>query len=287
MKGISGSRGSRAGLRGLISRTARPEVGEASRPPMAIPPGLEWFWEKYDGATEQIVSFCEACGLSLGGLDIADVGCGEGSMALGLCHRVQPRRVIGFDTVVTNVGELLDRSTAIGVADALPAALEFRQSAPTTTPAATAEFDFVYSWSAFEHVADPIAVLEEIRRILRPTGHFFMQLWPFYLSAKGSHLWQWFDEDFHHLLANDRDVVAQVAASDQQPREWADYMSGEFERLNRITVAELQRAVLLAGFDVIRLELLSSPTMLPRTLARYSWTDLGISGVKLLAKAHR
>jgi hypothetical protein len=59
-------------------------------------------------------------------------------------------------------------------------------------------------------------VLDEVRRILRPDGHFFLQLWPFYHSAKGSHLWQWFDEDFHHLLANERDIVAQVAADDRQ-----------------------------------------------------------------------
>jgi len=249
-----------------------------------VPAGLEWFWEKYDGATEQIVSFCEPCGVTLAGSDAADIGCGEGSMALGLCHRAAPRRLIGFDTVAVNLRELLERSTALGIATVLPQELEFRQSTPAAIPARDGEFDFVYSWSAFEHIADPIAVLEEVRRILRPAGHFFLQLWPFYFSAKGSHLWQWFDQDFHHLLSQDRDVVAQVVASDRQPREWAEYMIGEFERLNRITLDQLQRAVLTAGFDVIRLELLTSPTNLTPPLAEYSWADLGISGVKLLAK---
>ncbi len=271
-------------IRRSVSGAGTRQEEEAADRGSSIPPGLEWFWEKYDGAVRQIVGFCEACGLSLGDLDIADIGCGEGSMALGLCHRVQPKRLVGFDPVAVNIDELRERSILVGVADVLPTELELRQSTPTRTPAETAEFDFVYSWSAFEHVADPIAVLEEIRRILRPTGHLFLQLWPFYLSAKGSHLWQWFDEDFHHLLANDRDVVAQVAASDRQPKPWADYMIGEFERLNRVTIAELQRAVLIAGFDVVRLELLTSPTMLTPSLARYSWTDLGISGIKLLAK---
>jgi hypothetical protein len=43
-------------------------------------------------------------------------------------------------------------------------------------------------------------------------------------------------------------------------------MIGECERLNRIAVAELQRAVLIAGFDVVRPELLNSPTMLTPSL---------------------
>jgi hypothetical protein len=61
-------------------------------------------------------------------------------------------------------------------------------------------------------------------------------------------------------------------------------MTGEFERLNRITVAELQFVVLASGFDVIRLELISWPTTITPALARYAWTDLAIGGIKFLAR---
>jgi ubiquinone/menaquinone biosynthesis C-methylase UbiE len=252
--------------------------------PNHVPPGLEWFWEKYDEAAGQIVDFCDACSVALGAKDVADLGCGEGSMALGLHRRVQPRRLVGFDIKEVDVDKLLEHSVAVGESADLPSGFEFRQSTAAAIPAEDAAFDFVYSWSAFEHVADPMAVLREIRRIVRPTGHFFLQLWPFYLSAKGSHLWQWFDQDFHHLLAHEDDVIAQIAADDRQPKEWADYMTSEFRRLNRVTVSELQRAVLASGFDVVRIELISWPTMIPPPLARYDWTDLAISGIKLLAR---
>jgi ubiquinone/menaquinone biosynthesis C-methylase UbiE len=247
-------------------------------------PEAQWFWDHFDYAASEIVGFCGASGLSLAGLDIADIGCGDGIMALGLCQTVRPRRLVGFDVVPTSREELLLKASAHGVVDgALPAELEFRGSTATGTPADDDEFDFVYSWSAFEHISDPIAVLREIRRILRPSGHFFLQLWPFYLSAKGSHLWEWFEEDYHHLLANDRDIVAELAASDVHPADWTSYMTHEFETLNRVTLEELQRAVLAAGFDVRRLELITAPTILPATLGRYAWADLAIGGVKLLA----
>lgn len=262
-------------------------MGAEAEPLRGPAAGLEWVLEKYNRAVDEIVAYCADCAVPLEGLDVADIGCGEGSMALGFFNRVKPRRLAGFDTVPTDTEKLLSRARALGLTDALPAALEFRDCSPTEIPAANAEFDFVYSWSAFEHIADPLAVLREIRRILRPDGCFFLTLWPFYFSPKGSHLWQWFDQDFHHLLDNERDIVAEVIASDRQPREWADHMTYEFERLNRITTDQLQRAVLAAGFEVARVDLETSPVLGPPALGRYSWADLAICGIKLLARPTR
>ena len=246
-------------------------------------PESQWFWDHYDWAPKQIADFCEQGGIDLAGTAIADVGCGDGIMALGLCDRVHPASLVGFDVVPTNADQLLARVRAEGVADRLPPELEFRTSTPQRTPAPDAEFDFVYSWSAFEHIAEPVSVLREIRRILRPTGHFFLQLWPFYASPRGSHLWDWFDDEFHHLKAHAPDVVAAMAASDRHPPGWTEYMTREYQHLNRITVDELQRSVIAAGFDVHRLELLTAAVHLTPELARYSWTDLGIGGIKLIA----
>ncbi len=268
----------------LHRRRGRPDTAEPVNP---VPSGLEWFCEKYNDATKEIVGFCESCDIRLADRDIADFGCGEGSMALGLHRRVAPRRLVGFDLKPVDVQQLSGNAKAVGVNPELPLSLEFRQCTASTIPAEHAEFDFVYSWSAFEHVSDPVVALDEVRRVLRRDGHFFLQLWPFYFSAKGSHLWQWCEEDFHHLSMNERDVVGRVIADDRQPREWAEHMTHEFERLNRVTIDQLQRSVLAAGFDVVRIELISSPTMVTPSLARYSWADLAISGVKLLVKPRR
>lgn len=246
-------------------------------------PASQWFWDHYAVAAGEIVSFCESSGLQLADLEIADVGCGDGIMALGVNQLVRARKLVGFDIVPTNVENLTARARAERVARALPGSLEFRQAASTSMPGADGEFEFAYSWSAFEHIADPLTVLREIRRILRPDGHFFLQLWPFYHSAKGSHLWDWFEDDFHHLGQDRMEIVTALHGSGRHSAEWTRYMSDEFEKLNRITVAGLQEAVLAAGFEVRRLELLSSPAVLTRELAQYSWADLAIGGVKLLA----
>jgi ubiquinone/menaquinone biosynthesis C-methylase UbiE len=248
-----------------------------------LTPESQWFWDHYDQAAGQIVEFCATSGVTLEGRDIADIGCGDGIMALGLCQRVHPRRLVGYDIRPTDPDLLLARARAENAVSALPPELDFRASAPSGIPAPDHEFDFVYSWSAFEHIEDPVGVLREIRRVLRPTGHFFLQLWPFHRSAKGSHLWDWFEEDFHHLLENERDIVAKLNESDRHSKEWTSYMTREFEHLNRITPGELQRSMSAAGFDVRRVELITAPFHLTPALQRYDWADLGISGIKLIA----
>ena len=62
-------------------------------------------------------------------------------------------------------------------------------------------------------------------------------------------------------------------------------MTREFRSLNRITLDELQRCILAAGFDISKFELYTNPVHLTADLARYPLSQLGISGVKLLASA--
>lgn len=47
--------------------------------------------------------------------------------------------------------------------------------------------DCVFSFNSFEHFAEPTAVFQEIVRILRPSGHIYLDFGPLYWSAKGAH----------------------------------------------------------------------------------------------------
>jgi ubiquinone/menaquinone biosynthesis C-methylase UbiE len=251
-------------------------------PPQRTPQS-QWFWEHYEFAAGQIVEAFAALGLSLADRTVADVGCGDGIMDLGLFDKVRPSKLVGFDLNQTNTDILYERAGEEGI-DAMPrAGLSFERSEVNRLPVGDGAFDFAFSWSAFEHISQPIEVLREVRRMIAPNGAFFLQLWPFYFSAKGSHLSDWYPEDFHHLKRAESEIVEELLISDLKPQEWTQFMAHEFRHLNRIRVDELQRATLAAGFVVRRLELLASPTLLTPDLARYSWLDLGVSGIKLIA----
>jgi ubiquinone/menaquinone biosynthesis C-methylase UbiE len=234
-------------------------------------------------AAGQIVDDFAAAGISLTGRTVADVGSGDGIIDLGVLHKARPSALVGFDLNLTDREHLARLARSEGVEDSDWEGLSFERSEPARLPAEDSSFDFAVSWSAFEHILQPHDVLSEIRRVLAPDGAFFLQLWPFYHSAKGSHLWEWFPEDFHHLQRPESEIAAELLASDLKPEDWTQMMAREFQHLNRITVDELQRSMLSAGFVVRRLELLTSPTHLRPELARYSWLDLGVSGIKLVA----
>jgi ubiquinone/menaquinone biosynthesis C-methylase UbiE len=222
-------------------------------------------------------------GLSLADKAVADIGCGDGFMDLGVLHKARPRELVGYDLNLTDTDYLHRRAGEEGVDVGALESLNFERSTSTHIPAKDGAFDFAFSWSAFEHIARPIEVLSEIRRVLSPEGAFFLQLWPFYTSSKGSHLWEWFPEDHHHLQRAESDIVNELDASDVKPPDWTSMMSREFQHLNRVTVDELQRSMLAAGFVVRRVELLTGATRLTPELARYSWLDLAIGGIKLIA----
>src|SRR5205807_894976 len=122
----------------------------------------------------------------------------DGILCLGVAHKGRPSRLVGFDVNPTDVHHLGRRAQEEGVPPTADG-LEFQGCEPDRLPAPDNSFDIATTWSAFEHIADPQAVLREIRRILRPSGVLFLQLWPFYYSERGSHLWDWFPEGFHHL----------------------------------------------------------------------------------------
>jgi SAM-dependent methyltransferase len=260
-----------------------PQTPPSEQAPAPRSPESQWFWDHYDFASGQVIDAFAGEGLSLTDATVADVGCGDGFMDLGLFDKTRPRQLTGFDLNLTNTEVLYRRAQEEGVGDAPRRGLSFERSEIGSLPAEDGAYDFAFSWSAFEHISEPVEVLQEIRRIISPTGVFFLQLWPFYFSAKGSHLWEWFPEDYHHLYQPESETAEQLLASGLKDEEWTQVMAREFKHLNRITVDELQRSMLASGFVVRSLELMASPTRLTPALARYSWLDLGISGIKLTA----
>jgi 2-polyprenyl-3-methyl-5-hydroxy-6-metoxy-1,4-benzoquinol methylase len=270
-----------------VRARASPDGGVTTTPPEA-PPSVDdtatWFTSHYDQAAQAIVEFLGNLHFSLTGADVADVGCGDGIIDLGLAHKAKPRRLVGYDVDLTDEDHLKNDAARAGLAPELPQCLEFVRSEPARIPAEDESFDFVVTWSAFEHIADPAAVAREMRRIIRPSGVLFLQLWPFFHSEHGSHLWDWFPgENFIQLTRSPEEIEAVLRANPRGPiPDWNEVMLHEFRSLNRITLDELQRALLDGGFVVRALDIETPVVNLPAEAARYRLADLGIAGVKLL-----
>ena len=263
-----------------VARRIRPAARvEPSAPADA---GDAWFREHHDGAAREVVDFLAAGGISLGGMNVADVGCGDGITDLGIVHLARPRRLVGFDVNPVDTRHLAEKARInIGSAD-LPGSLQFVTCGASSLPADDGEFDVVVTWSAFEHIDDPEAVLREVHRVMKPTGVLFLQLSPFYHSQLGAHLEEWFPEGFVQFRRRSEDIHAEVR-SRAGHSWWVDYKLDEFDRLNRIGLDDLGRALRRAGFMVKRLELLHHTVHLPDEVCDVDLSLLGISGVKLLA----
>jgi SAM-dependent methyltransferase len=231
-----------------------------------------------------VIEFLAGDGIELGGKRVADIGCGDGIIDLGLVHRAAPHRLVGFDLQATDEELLLRMAVESGAADSLPENLEFQACGETELPAETGAFDVVVSWSAFEHIEDPISQLREIRRVLADDGILFIQVWPFYDSEHGSHLWGWYPEGFAQFLHSDDEIDAKLRAENFGDPGWSDRMLDIFHTLNRVGVDALHRSLLAAGFHVAKAELITNAVHIPPALAHIPLSVLGIGGVKLLAR---
>lgn len=240
-----------------------------------------WFAEHYGGAADQVLAFLPGGGDALEGRIVGDVGSGDGIIDLALTIKGRPEKFVGFDVRPTNVDALVRSAQAAGVAERLPEQLSFARSEVDRLPAPDDYFDVLVTWSVFEHVSEPVRMLSEVARVLKPGGLLFLQLWPFYYSEHGGHLWPHYEEPFPHLLHR-REAVEERITGRRATDPTRDGLD-EFRSLNQITVDQLQRALLAAGLRTAKLELLTNALYIPPALAHLPLSEVGISGVKLVA----
>lgn len=99
---------------------------------------------------------------------ILDVGCGTGSL-LSRLHSLYPQaRLAGIDPVSEMLAVARRR---------LPAYVELREGWADRLPYADESFDLLVSNNMFHYIAQPLAALREMRRVLRTGGTLVVTDW--------------------------------------------------------------------------------------------------------------
>jgi SAM-dependent methyltransferase len=99
------------------------------------------------------------------GLDLLDIGSGPGTITVDFAERLAPGRVVGIDAsadIVASAGRL---AVERGLSN-----VTFRAGNAYALDLPDDSVDIVHAHQVLQHVADPVAVLREMARVVRPGG---------------------------------------------------------------------------------------------------------------------
>jgi SAM-dependent methyltransferase len=162
----------------------------------------------------------------LAGKTVLDFGCGFGAEAIDMA-RLGARRVIGLDIRP----EVLERARR----DAVRAGVHGRCSFVTSTDV---QADVITSIDAFEHFADPAAVLATMASLLKPDGRVLVSFGPPWFHPRGGHGFSVFP--WAHLLFTERALLRWRAGYKDDGATRFEEVGGG---LNRMTVGRFRRLV--------------------------------------------
>jgi len=131
------------------------------------------------------------------GMRLLDVGCGPGTITVGLGRAVAPGEVIGTDVVPAVLEEARAHLATTDVTN-----VRFEEGSVYALPYEDASFDVVHMHQVLQHLARPVDAAREAFRVLRPGGllavrdgdYGTMIHWP---RTAGIDRWL----ELHHLVA--------------------------------------------------------------------------------------
>ena len=99
------------------------------------------------------------------GMRVLDIGCGPGSITMGIAARIGYGRVTGVDLNESQVQLAMQTAARKDLSN-----IEFRTASAYELPFADAQFDAVFSHALIEHLSEPVRAMREFLRVLEPGG---------------------------------------------------------------------------------------------------------------------
>jgi len=266
-----------------------------SMPEPFIPGERAWVLSHYYDVPNETAEFCG----TLADANVLNVGCGEMLSDFGLLN-CNVAHITGLDTQLPFHWPSSDNANFL---DTVAAKLRTHGIDPRADyasrlshqlydghrfPFEDRTFDFIFSWSAFEHVSNVPQIISEIRRVLTDDGRAFIQVYPWYHCFVGSHLSDYIQEPYFHLkrdFAWVRQEMKRYGAehpADQHP--FLNYMLSEYQSLNRYSANHFYKDVIGAGFNVVKARMISFDLDLSGTPEETEFSSLMICGTKMLLK---
>jgi len=201
-----------------------------------ISPGNE-VTTAYDGLSKMEVFFGPNIWQDLADKTVLDFGCEAGIEAIDMAqHGV--RRVIGLDIREEPLKAAREAAKKAGLEDAC-----------VFTTKTDEKVDVVVSLDAFEHFADPAAMLKLMRRLLKEDGYILTCFGPTWYHPLGGHGFSIFP--WAHLLFTESVMMRWYREESGKPAYHFNEVSGG---LNQLTVGAFEKIVAKSEFKFESME---------------------------------
>jgi phosphoethanolamine N-methyltransferase len=209
---------------------------------------LELIWGQgymAPGGTGNVANLLD--GTEPAGKVILDIGCGIGGPAMDMV-RVHGAHVVGIDIEAP----LIERAKSDARAAGLHEHCQFLHVQPGGLPFADASYDIVVSSGAITQTPDKPAMFKEVRRVLRPGGHFRCYEWMRSDGDYSEDMLYWFkmEELSYDMQSLQRygELLSEAGFEDISTTDASDWYRGEVRREYELIRGELyERMVELLG----------------------------------------
>lgn len=191
----------------------------------------------YDGRSKMEQLFGPKIWKDLTDKTVVDFGCATGAEAVEIAQHTNAD-ITGLDIREDALAKARQRAKDAGVADRVRFATEI-----------DGKVDVIISMDAFEHFADPLAMLRLMRRLLKDDGCIIACFGPTWYHPLGGHGFSVFP--FAHLLFTENVLMRwHRENSGSEAQHFGEVRGG----LNQMTIARFERIIAQSEFEVDELE---------------------------------